>query len=83
MGVACWLFLSVKVNVEGLGEAVPKVMGGTGLEGLAVVHHALNGVGLAPPRRTSPCPSSPPRITGMARSFRRSGRSIPAWSSVS
>ena len=33
------------MNVKGLGEAVPKVMGGTGLEGLPVVHHALNGIG--------------------------------------
>ena len=32
-------------DVKGLGEAVAEVVAGAGLEGLAVVHHALDGVG--------------------------------------
>ena len=33
-------------DVEGLGKAVAEVVAGARLEGLPVVHHALNGVGL-------------------------------------
>ena len=32
-------------DVEGAGEAVAEVVGGAGLQGLAVMHHALDGVG--------------------------------------
>ncbi|MPM40584.1 hypothetical protein SDC9_87228 [bioreactor metagenome] len=32
-------------NVKGPGEAVAKVVAGAGLKGLAVVHHALDGIG--------------------------------------
>ena len=38
--------LPVKVMIKRTGKAVTEIVAGAGLEGLAVVHHALHGIGL-------------------------------------
>ena len=35
-----------ELDIEGAGEAVPEVVGGTALQTLAIVHHGLDGIGL-------------------------------------
>ena len=44
-GVVGLVVLAGEGDVEGAGEAVAEVVGGAGLEGLLVVHHALHGIG--------------------------------------
>ena len=34
-----------ELNVKGFGKTVAKIMGGTRLQRLAVVHHGLDGIG--------------------------------------
>ena len=44
-GVVGLVVLAGEGDVKGGGKAVPEVVGGAGLKGLLVVHHALHGVG--------------------------------------
>ena len=45
MGVMELVVPALEGDVEGLGKAIAEVVGGGALQGLAVVHHGLDGVG--------------------------------------
>ncbi len=45
VGIGLLVVLVGELNLKCLGEAVTEVVGGTGLQSLAVMHHALDGVG--------------------------------------